>query len=64
MDVETGAMITAVVAAVYGVGFAIWPSVLGDRWGGVERHYTMFGALLVLVCAVALIVVPWLSGRS
>lgn len=63
MDVGTGALITAVVAAIYGIGFAVAPAIYKERWSGMQQRYTMVGAGIVAVCGVLFVVLlPALSG--
>jgi len=62
MGIETGLAVTGVIAALFGVGFAFLPKIVDSP--RVERGYTMAGSLLVLACALALVVVPWMGDRA
>lgn len=62
MELSTGLAITALLAAVYGVGFALVPKT---ATGPVfQRVYVMGGGLFILACAIVLVIVPWIGERS
>lgn len=57
MSISTGAVVVAVVAVAYGVGFAVLPT---HDWPREHRaRYTRGGAGLVGLLALALVVIPW-----
>lgn len=57
MSVTTGAIIVALVAMGYGMGFAVLP--LQDWSRDRRSRYTLGGAGLVALLALALIIIPW-----
>ena len=62
MSIQTGAVVVAVVAVVYGLGFAILPM---RDWGESARSwYTLGGSGIIGVLALALIIVPWFVLRG
>ncbi len=62
MDVNTGLVITGVVAALYGVGFAVVPKA-ASTGPGFQRGYVLGGAALVAICALAFVIIPWMGER-
>lgn len=62
MTVESGLMITAIMAALYGVGFAVMPKFVD--WPRTGRMYTMGGAALIAAAGIALVLIPWLGDRA
>lgn len=57
MSVTTGAIVVAVVAMAYGMGFAVLPM---QDWPRDRRSlYALGGAGLVGLLALALVVIPW-----
>jgi len=61
MSVETGLVVTGLLAAIYGVGFAFAPKVVD--WPRYERPYVLGGSVLVLLAAVFLVIMPWMGTR-
>ncbi len=59
---ETGLAVTAVLAALYGVGFAVMPKVID--WPRSGRMYTMGGAALVAAAGILLVIIPWMGDRA
>ena len=57
MSVTTGLVVVGVLAMVYGMGFAVLPM---HHWPQERRSgYTMWGAGLIGLLALALVVIPW-----
>lgn len=57
MSIDTGAMIVAVVAVIYGIGFAVLPM---QHWPQARRsRYTLWGSGLIGLLALVLVVIPW-----
>ena len=62
MSIETGGIIVAVVAAIYGIGFAILPM---REWSDRARsRYSMWGSGLIALIFFALVLVPWFIQRT
>lgn len=57
---NAGLAITALVAVVYGVSFAVTPKQVQAQpaW----RWWTVGGALVCLVLFIVFLVIPWLTG--
>lgn len=62
VGMETGLAVTAVLAALYGVGFAVMPKVID--WPRSGRMYTMGGAALVAAAGILLVIIPWMGDRA
>lgn len=60
----TGAGITGLVAVAYGLGFAVLPQLREGGDDAFKRSYTLIGAAIVLLCAIVLIIVPWLRDGA
>ncbi|GAA1800895.1 hypothetical protein [Nostocoides veronense] len=62
MTAETGLAVTALIAALYGVGFAVLPKFVD--WPRSSRVYTMGGAALVAAAGLLLVLIPWMGDRA
>lgn len=58
MDISTGAVLVGILGFAYGVSAPLWSKrPNGERIGAI-------GAVMLLLTAIVLIVVPWLMGAS
>lgn len=62
MSIQTGGTIVAVVAVIYGIGFALLP--MRDWSDQARSWYTLGGAGLVGLLFLALVIIPWFIQRT
>lgn len=62
MSIQTGGTVVAVVAVIYGIGFALLP--MRDWSDQARSWYTLGGAGLVGLLFLALVVIPWFIQRT
>lgn len=62
MSIQTGGTIVAVVAVIFGIGFALLP--MRDWSDQARSWYTLGGAGLVGLLFLALVVIPWFIQRT
>lgn len=60
MSGQTGVILVAVVAVIYGIGFAVLPMSSWDEQ--TRTRYARWGSALIAVLAIAFIVIPAVLG--